>query len=154
MSMPEQKPGRSKQDYETPDDFMAAFCDRFNDPLWDLAASLDNSKASNFFTEEQNSLKQDWARLAGVLWLNPPFAKIGPWAEKCADESRKGANVFMLVPASVGTEWFQYYVHRHAYVLALNPRLTFMGCKDPYPKDCMLCCYGNNFKGFDVWRWK
>jgi hypothetical protein len=38
-------------------------------------------------------------------------------------------------------------------VLPLNPRLTFVGEKDPYPKDLMLSCFGFGVTGCKQWRW-
>lgn len=149
---PTVKRGQSKQDYETPEDFMDAVIHRFGSISFDLAASVDNTKAYHYFTEEQDSLKQSWHELGGLLWLNCPFNNITPWARKCAEEAARGAKILFLTPASVGANWFADYVHRKALVLALNPRLCFDG-KNPYPKDCVLSVY-NLEHGFDVWRWK
>jgi hypothetical protein len=38
-------------------------------------------------------------------------------------------------------------------VLALNGRITFVGQKDPYPKDTILACFGFGVSGFDIWTW-
>jgi hypothetical protein len=92
-----------------------------------------------------DSLKQDWAGLnmdhgppvRPLLFLNPPFSDIEPWARKCARESNRGAEILFLVPASVGADWFVEYVYPNAHVLLLHGRLCFDG-KDPYPKDCLL----------------
>jgi phage N-6-adenine-methyltransferase len=164
MSEPKQKPGKSKQDYGTPWEFIRAVERRFGDLHVDLAAREDNAKAPLFITPEENSLKVPWdARYSSVLgsgvlgWLNPPFADIDPWAEKCLLEtsnSETNFRVIMLTPASVGSCWFAEHVHRKAQVLALSPRLTFEGTKDPYPKDCMLSLFGFGASDFDVWRWK
>lgn len=153
--MPEQKPGRSKQDYPTPDDFMEAFTRRFDAPDWDLAATEENAKAAFFFTPEQNSLVQKWEECAGSLFLNPPFGKIGPWAKKAAETSiiEPTSRIFMLVPASIGSDWYRIFVEPFAYVLALTPRLSFDG-KSPYPKDVILCAYIHGLTGFRTWRWK
>ncbi len=151
--MPIQKPGRSKQDYETPDDFIRAFKGRFGPIAVDLAASAENTKGQVFFTEEDNSLNQDWWGY-GNLWLNPPYANIEPWAEKCAIEQARCSRIFMLVPASVGSNWYSNFVEPYAFVFALNPRLTFKGCTAPYPKDCILACYLGGLTGFRTWRWK
>lgn len=155
--MPTQKPGKSRQDYQTPDEFMAEAQSRFGPMVVDLAADEHNAQASRFITEAEDSLKQDWLRLGpGNLWLNPPYSNIEPWAQKCADhaDTYYSQRIFLLVPASVGSNWYMKYVHNKAYVLALNPRLIFKGCKTPYPKDCILAIYGEELKGFDVWRWK
>ena len=155
-AMPPQKPGRSKQDYGTPWGLIRAVEYRFGVLMYDLAASDDNHKADMWATEEEDSLVLDWSALpAGLLWLNPPFADITPWAKKCAAEKNRGARILMLVPASVGSNWFAEHVHGQAMVYALAPRLTFEGCAQPYPKDCMLCHYSPIVgPGFSVWRWK
>jgi len=144
--------GGSRQDYATPDDFMAAVRLRFGPLAFDLAADATNFKAEKYFTIEQDSLRQEWSTIPGTLWLNPPFAHIEPWAKKCACESVMGARILFLVPASVGSVWFARWVHRRAFVLALSPRLTFDG-ENPYPKDTILAGYGFG-TGFDVWDWK
>lgn len=156
-SAPIQKPGRSKQDYGTPADFVAAVKRRFGVAEFDidLAASVENAIAPMFYTIEQDALKQPWkTKNRGIAWLNPPFAHIAPWAEKAYHESRKGARVVVLVPAGVGSNWWRDWVHSKAFVLLLNGRLTFVGCEDPYPKYCVLLVYGPDVApGYEVWAW-
>lgn len=151
---PIQKPGKSKQDYGTPWAFVRACGNRFGIPTWDLAASAENRKAAAHYDEAADSLKQDWTRLDGTLWLNPPFGDIGSWAEKCAMTStRRRGFILLLTPASVGCVWFAQHVLGKAVVLGLSPRLTFEGTTAPYPKDLMLSVYGFGLHGFDQWRW-
>lgn len=144
--------GKSKQDYATPPEFMLAVTSRFGPISFDLAASAHNTKHPKFYSEADDSLKQEWGK-DGLLWLNPPFDNITPWARKCAMTQR--TKILFLVPASVGSNWFRDYVYRRALVLFLNGRIAF----DPlhptwgYPKDCMLACYGLGDPGFDVWTW-
>jgi phage N-6-adenine-methyltransferase len=155
MTMPAQKPGQSEQCVGTPWEFINAVDDRFGQFSWDLAASPVNAKCETYFTEEHNSLIQYWHKIQGNLWLNPPFGDIEPWAAKCCAESKLGANIFMLVPASVGSNWYKDYVHNRAYVLALSPRVKFVGHAHAYPKDLMLVIYNAwGLVGFDTWRWK
>jgi hypothetical protein len=111
-----------------------------------------NTKAPCFFDEQENALAQQWYKIKGLLWLNPPFASITPWAAKCADEATQGAKILLLVPASVGSNWFRDHVFNQARVLFLNGRLTFVGCPTSYPKDCMLCSYGDE-PGCEIWKW-
>lgn len=158
MSMPAQRPGQSKQDYQSPIDFIAAVKRKWgiNEFAWDLAASAENSQAPRFYDEEANSLVCDWNFNVGIgapqCYLNPPFADIRPWVAK-ASQSR--ANVLMLVPASVGSNWWYDHVHRQAHVWLLNGRLQFVGHACPYIKDCALLEYNVDVKpGYDVWRWK
>ena len=149
--------GKSKQDYETPADFIRAVERRFGPLVWDLAAREDNAKAPYFITPEQDSLTVDWGTLVprGNRFLNPEFAQIAPWAEQCAATTLVPPldRILLLVPASVGSVWFAEHVHEQAFVLALKGRLTFVGQEDPYPKDCILAVYGG-FTGFDVWDWR
>lgn len=176
--------GKSKTDYGTPEDLMAAVVDRFGPISFDLAAHAGNHKADRWYGpggEAEESLSQDWTKLTGNLWLNPPYDDIEPWARKCAAsrgfrwEKRR---ILFLVPASVGAIWFDEHVHGHALVLGLVGRLTFVNtgvraavsqlglglpeepppeadeeCEDPYPKDLILAVYSEP-PGFDTWRWR
>lgn len=147
--------GKSKQDYSTPWEFIRAVEKRFGDLNVDLAASDDNAKAPYYVTEETDSLSIDWSPPDRInMWLNPPFANIEPWVKKCAATALgHGSQILVLVPASIGSNWFAEHVHGRARVYGLSPRLTFEGCKDPYPKDLMLCVYGER-PGLECWRWK
>ena len=124
--------------------------------MWDLAASEANAKADAWYDEEMNALGRPWHQInapGGMLWLNPPFDDIAPWAEKCAAESVQPgcAPILLLTPASIGTNWFRDFVFRHALVFALNGRIKFVGASDPYPKDLMLSVYGLGVTGFNIW---
>ncbi len=75
---------------------------------------------------------------------------------KCAASAPYGQDerrIFMLVPASVGASWFAEHVHEKALVLALAPRLQFVGQARPSAKDSLLCVYGEH-PGFQTWRWR
>ncbi len=158
MTVPKQKPHRSKQTYETPWDFVHKVEKRLGIDHFavDLAASFENRKAPEWLAEDDDSLASnwDWAKLldGGWGWLNPPYTNIGKWAKKCHETQLKGGDVALLVPAAVGSNWFRDYVHNKAFVLALNGRISFDGV-GPYPKDLMLCLYGVSI-GFDVWDWR
>lgn len=156
--MPKQKPGRSKQDYQTPKDFLSAVKNRLRieDFECDLAASHNNAVCPCYLTEEDDSLSQDisW-KTSGWSWLNPPFANIAPWVKKAQEEAKGGAQVVMLVPASVGANWWATWVEPYAYQVYLNGRLTFVGGSTPYPKDCALLLYHPwGFTGHEIWYWK
>lgn len=157
-TMPAQKPGESKQDYESPSDLLGAVIHRFGSLHVDLACTERNKKAPIAVTPEKDSLRLDWLFEFGSqrCWLNPPYEEIGPWAERCSRYGAKAdlGRIFFLVPASVGTEWFRHHVWQRSYVLFLNPRVTFVGCIAPYPKDCMIAVYGAGVSGAEVWRWK
>ncbi len=153
---PTMRKGRSKQNYGTPTAFIRAVEKRFGKIVCDLAAEAGNAKCERFYNAEVDSLKQPWADAfpTGLIWLNPPFANIAPWAAKCAAESsRRHGLIAMLTPASVGSDWFACHVNRQAMVLGLRPRLVFEGEENGYPKDLQLAVYGFGLHGFDTWRW-
>lgn len=121
----------------------------------DLACTRDNQLCKFGLTPSDNSLSVDWHKLEGWLYLNPPYNQIQPWAEKCWVESQLGAKVVMLVPASVGANWFRDYLWLKATVRVLNGRLTFVGHTAPYPKDLLIAIYHPRiFKNLDLWEWK
>lgn len=161
--MPAQKPGRSRQDYCTPQDFLAAVLRRLDirEFAIDLAADAENTVADLHLDVALDALSvHNWAlytRSGGWGWLNPPFADITPWAERCAATRRAGGQVAFLTPASVGANWFRDFVDGQALVLALNGRLAFIP-EEPaslYPKDCLLSLYSPVIQpGFEVWSWR
>jgi phage N-6-adenine-methyltransferase len=154
LTGPSMRRGKSKQNYQTPPDFISAVEKRFGMITFDLAADADNCVTGEHFDVEQDSLAQDWTKHDGLLWLNPPFADLAPWAARCAAFAGPSTRILLLTPASIGSNWFADHVHGKALVLALSPRLQFVGAADPYPRDLILSCYGFGVAGFDVWRWR
>lgn len=165
--MPKQKPGRSKQDYSTPQTLIDAVLRYLgeDDFYVDLAATKENAKAKRFITPEQDALSPDtiWYTGKGWGWLNPPFGDVYPWVSKARSESVvRGSKIVMLLPASVGAVWFHQHVHNWARaIFFLRPRISFDG-KAPYPKDCMLVFFDESHRKFEhhirethyfTWRW-
>jgi phage N-6-adenine-methyltransferase len=62
---------------------------------YDLACTEKNKKAKFL---QDDTLKYPWHTLAGWQWLNPPYKPLKPWIIKSYEESKKGANIVMLVP--------------------------------------------------------
>lgn len=152
------KRGKSKQNYATPPTFISAVRNRFGIDRFDidLAADATNTKGGYFFSEAENSLSFPWNFPNKYLWLNPPFNDIRPWVEQA---SKAVCNyLFVLIPASVGINWYRDHVHGKAQVFFLNGRIPF----DPdnptwgFPKDCMLCVYGQRVVNVNcsVWDWR
>ncbi len=162
---PAQKPGKSVQDVQTPPEFVEAVERRFGRLDFDLACDENNMQADDGFQfPKKNALEEDWILSGNVdwltpdwnFWLNPPYSQIGPWVKRASEASfllRRG-KIFVLVPASVGSNWFRDHVHDKAMVLFLETRLKFVGHSQPYPKDLVLICYGQGLKGFDRWHWE
>lgn len=148
----------SKQDYGTPQPLVDALGRLFCLPVdIDLAATSENTKAPLFITPEEDSLTVPWFERFGkrLCFLNPPFSDIEPWAEKCFCESRRGLRILFLTPASVDSNWWDAHVHHVAKVLFIQPRIKFVGAKDPYPKPCTVSCFGLDLPDwYQPWRWK
>lgn len=160
--MPRQKPGRSKQNYRTPKEFIRAIERRFGRITFDLAASETNTVCKRYYGKKKDSLKKAWPT-KGNLWLNPPFGWLRPWIKKCAEHAptmKTGSRILVLVPASIGSIWFDKYVIDKADVEGLRPRLTFVGIQWPYPKDLALLIFRPErfeipaFTLISVWKWK
>lgn len=150
--------GVSNQVRGTPPEFIEAVKKRFGRLLWDLAATDENRVCIQYLGPGspwgEDSLLVDWSKLRGNAWLNPPFGNIGPWAKKLAAE-RRDVPYFtpFLVPAAVGSNWFQRHCVPNSLVLELQDRLTFVGETQPYPKDLILCVFGFGLVGRLPWHW-
>lgn len=151
---------RTKQDWRTPPEFIAAVERRFGRIGFDLAATDGHEVGCGYaFTPEDDSLSCSWidpgVRSGYVVWLNPPYANIRPWVAKLDAECRELDRwTLCLVPAAVGSRWYADHVHGRCLVLFLTGRLTFVGASAPYPKDCMLLCYGFGAEGVALWDWR
>jgi len=121
---------------------------------YDLACTKENMLCKFGLTPSEDSLSVDWHKLDGFLWLNPPFGDCKTWAKKCHEESLKGAKIVLLTPASVGPTWFRDFIYKKAKVRFLNGRLTFVGHKQPYPRDLVISIYDNINFGMDIWNWR
>lgn len=146
----------SKQDYATPWELIHAVEARFGKIEVDLAAHKDNHRAALWIGKETDSLSVQWPG-DRIMWLNPEFAKIEPWAKRCSewlDAVRTTGLILFLTPASVGARWWREYVHERAHVYFLSPRIVFEGMTQPFPKDCSLALYGHPQPGYEIWRWK
>lgn len=146
------KRGKSETVVGTPQVFVEAVETKFGELTIDLAASPENHKRSRYFSKEDDSLAQDWENAIGkgIGWLNPPYNNITPWAIKGDEEGKRGAKILMLVPASVGSNWFRDYVHDMHRVIFLNGRIQFVGQKWGFPKDLMLVGFGMK-PGYVIW---
>jgi phage N-6-adenine-methyltransferase len=147
MGGPTIKRGESSGDIWTPWSFIHAVEARFGKLTRDLAASGPQSaKAPRWITPEQDSLSIDWYKdFHGLDWLNCPYGNIAPWAGKCAWEMTQGWRGFLLVPGSIGANWFKDAVWPYADTYSVG-RMVFDNCFDkngkpvrtPYPKDLIL----------------
>lgn len=89
----------------------------------DAAASDKNHLCENYWTVEDDSLKQEWA---SVNWCNPPFSEIPIWVNKAIREQEKGNITVMLLPADTSTQWFSDAFSSCAECHLIIGRLSFI----------------------------
>ena len=95
--------------FETPSWLFSSLNKEF-EFTWDLACLKENAKCKNYYTEKENSLAQEWHKLDGWLWLNPPYSPLRPWIEKAQLENMLGARIVVLCPPIITTRYFQNYL--------------------------------------------
>lgn len=98
--------------------------------IWDLACTYENKKCKYglFQKNGSSSLERDWSELpgGGWLWLNPPYGEGLPkWVAKAYEESLRGANIVMLIPARTDTSYWHDYIFGKAEILFIRGRLKF-----------------------------
>jgi len=123
-------------DWETPQDFFDKLNEEFCFDL-DVCATDQNAKCNQYYTVEDDGLKQQWL---GTCWMNPPYGReIKKWMEKAHKESLRGATVVCLVPSRTDTAWWHDHAV-HGDIRFLRGRLKFGGHKNsaPFPSAVVI----------------
>ena len=122
----------SKTDMQsTPEEFYRAV-DKIHGFTLDVCATKENAKCLNYFSKEDDGLKQDWT---GSCWMNPPYGRcIKLWMQKAYESSLRGAKVVCLVPSRTDTAWWHDYAMK-GEIEFIRGRLKFGGAKynAPFP---------------------
>lgn len=126
-----------KNYWETPQALFDKLNEKYHFTL-DAAASEDNHKCDKYFTEKDDSLKQNWG--GETVFCNPPYGnkETGEWTKKCYEESRKpGTTVVLLIPARTDRKSFHQYIYNKPGVSIefLEGRLAFEICGEPLKSD-------------------
>lgn len=129
-----------EEKWATPQDFFDKLNDEFHFTL-DAAASPNNAKCANYFTEEQDGLVQSWG--GHTVWCNPPYCrKTGLWVKKAYEEhQRTGCTVVMLLPSRTDVRWFHDYILGKAEIRFIKGRLKFGGNKNSAPFPSIVVIY-------------
>ena len=81
----------------------------------DMASSHENALCETHFTEEDDSLSFDWAKMINALvlgnqtkyvWCNPPYSNPLPWVKKAIESQSNGLGVVMLLNYDHSVTWF------------------------------------------------
>ena len=140
---------RDSDEWRTPPALFNVLNRRFSFDI-DPAATRQNALCTNFFTAEDDGLKQDWC--GRRVFLNCPYSHVKHWIDKCIEESRH-ALIVSLVPARTDTAWFQKAMASADLVHFLPGRLRFRlpdgmpGGSAPFPS-ALIGWLG--FKGLDA----
>jgi hypothetical protein len=134
--------------------------------VFDLAAHSRNRQHARYFSRTRSdrraaghdALSQRWApltrRYGGHLWLNPPFRDIDPWASKCKEEGRDGADILLLVPVATGAPWYARHIFGVADRYFLQGRLAFKK-GEAHMRDCVLARFWPGMSGQEhIWAWR
>lgn len=121
--------------WATPQTFFGQLNSEFNFEL-DVCALPINAKCQNYFTKEQDGLKQNWS---GVCWMNPPYGRtIGHWIKKAFESSKQGSTIVALPPARTDTKWFHEFIYNKAEIRFIKGRLKFGDSKNSAPFPSMI----------------
>ena len=114
-----------KDDWETPQELFDELNEKHNFTL-DAAATDKNAKLPNYYTIEDDALKQRWE---GRVFVNPPYGReIKHWVEKAYKESLEPYNecVVMVIPSRTDTiYWHDYIFGKAKEIDFLRGRLKF-----------------------------
>jgi len=108
----------------------------------DPCATAQNAKCPNFFTKEEDGLRQPWT---GRVFVNPPYGReIGRWVKKAWEQSQKGALVVCLLPARVDTRWWHDYAKKGHFHF-IRGRLKFGCARNSAPFFSAIVTFGKFF---------
>lgn len=120
-------------EWETPHDLFKYLDDEFHFTI-DVCATGSNTKCREFYSPEQDALKQDWK---GVCWMNPPYGEpetaceadcrkkkcekrgrctsvyipgCSDFIKKARESAAAGATVVALLPSRTETRWWHDYI--------------------------------------------
>ncbi len=146
---PESKGGRlgvhfssATPEWPTPQDLFDELSFVYGGFSLDPCSTAQNAKCQNFFTKEQDGLRQSWT---GKVFMNPPYGReIGRWVKKAWEESQKGALVVCLLPARVDTRWWHDYAKK-GHVHFIRGRLKFGDARNSAPFPSAIVTFGKFF---------
>lgn len=141
----------NKQDWETPQWLFEELDSEF-DFVLDAAANENNSKCQEYYTEETNSLKQDWSKFDSI-YINPPYdsKKQNEFIKKAYETNKEyGNTIVLLIPARTDTKRWHDFIFEKAEVRFLKGRLNFETNgephKNPAPFPSAIVIYKGNKK--------
>jgi phage N-6-adenine-methyltransferase len=125
------RPGKRRDDWETPDDLFRMLDKEFGFTL-DACATAANAKLPEYCSPKTNGLRRKWA--GQCVWCNPPYSNIGPWMRKAFREAHDNETVsVLLVPPRTDQSWWHECVLRATEIRFIKGRVAFL--EDGVPQD-------------------
>lgn len=148
-----------KHDYETPQMFFDALDSVFHFTA-DLAATPETAKCQNYWTPEDDALRQDWFWKNVTnhdYWLNPPYGRMLPkFMKRCREETERLINtrVVALIPARPDRQWWDESIRQNPNcdVCFIQGRLKFGGQTNQAPFPSALILFARRHVTFDEYR--
>lgn len=130
----------SKSDeWSTPQDVFDELNEEFKFDL-DPCATDSNHKCEQYYTKEQDGLKQDWG--GHTVFVNPPYSKIKDWTEKAYREGCKDhTTVVLLIPSRTDTRYFHDFIYNRSEIRFLKGRLRFGDSENSAPFPSMVVIF-------------
>lgn len=133
-------------EWETPNDFYKMLNERFCFSL-DPCATKENHKCSNYYTIENNGLKQNWEK--NIVFVNPPYSNNKEWVEKCYNEGQKPhTTVVLLVPSRTDTKYWHEYCMKSEKIFFVKGRLKFSNQENSAPFPSAVVVFSKSFRRF------
>lgn len=124
----------NKSDWETPPELFRNLNTVFSFDI-DVCATAENTKCQDYYSPEQDGLKQPWHNYK-TCWCNPPYPQAKKWLEKAWQEACKGATTVCLIAARPDTKYWHNIVWQYARAICfIRGRIKFVGAKHgaPFP---------------------
>ena len=97
------------------------------DPCGDSSRPL--RKDLETWTKEDNGLNRSWA--GRRVFVNPPYAHIAEWVQKCHAESESAEIIVLLIFSRTDTRYFHEYIYGKAELRFIRGRLKFTNLNNP-----------------------
>lgn len=128
--------------WETPQNLFDELNIEFGFTL-DVCATNENKKCSQFFSAENDGLRQDWH--PDICWMNPPYGReIGKWVRKAFEENRDyNTTIVCLLPSRTDTSWWHDYCMK-GEIRFIRGRLKFGGHTNSAPFPSAIVIFRKN----------
>ena len=114
----------NSDEWATPQDLFDTLNAEFGFDL-DPCATDENHKCPDYYTMEQDGLKQNWG--GRTVFCNPPYSQIAKWVEKAYREGTKdNTTVVLLIPSRTDTRYFHNFILHRSEVRFIKGRVRFV----------------------------